>query len=145
MSTTKKTESAVKRTIRRNVCALIGHREGILATQVGVSKIMKLGVANGTAQRLLSSEQDISLEVLQTLADGLSVSPWQLLVPDFEPAALPTLTGETKPWSFPLVDEQRYLALPREARTFVQGKLDAAIEEQERRSMDREPRIANGL
>lgn len=144
MTTKKKTESAVKAVLRENVIALIAYRDGVPPGQVGVTRLKALGFANGTAQRLLGREQDVNFEALQTLADGLGLEPWQLLVPGIDPAATPTLTGDTKPWAFPMVDEERYLALTPDARNFVQGKLASSIEEQELRAASRQPRLGNG-
>lgn len=118
----------MKKILAENVAALLRHRDKMgPGARVGVSKVMKLGFANGTAQRILGAGTSIGLDLLQELASKLGVKPWQLLVPGLNPAALPGLTEDATAWPFPLVDRSHYMALPDSDKGFVQSKLEDAI------------------
>jgi hypothetical protein len=117
-----------KKTLADNVAAIIRHRDQLAPdAKVGVSKVMRLGFANGTAQRILGAGTSIGLDILTDLADKLGVKPWHLLVPGLNPAALPGLTEDSTAWPFPMVDRAEYRALPEADRGFVQSKLQDAI------------------
>lgn len=72
----------------------------------GVAKVMKLGFANGTAQRILDSETALGSDTLERLADGLGVHAWQLLVPDLDPEKLPKLEPLPFRWPFRQIDPE---------------------------------------
>lgn len=124
-------ESASKKTLRENVRAIIAFRAGIRPEDVGVSRVIQLNLPNGTAQRLLGTDSDLRMDTIDVIARGLGVESWQLLVPSLDPAKLPVIAGDTKPWPFQMVDEPRYRALSPESRAYVQAKMDAAIEQRE--------------
>jgi len=65
-----------KKRLVENVRAMLSIRDG----QSGVSDVMRLGFANGTAQRILD-DTEIRLGTLDQLAEKLKTSPWQLLAP----------------------------------------------------------------
>lgn len=47
----------------------------------------------GTSTRLKNQETSVGLDTLDKLAAGFNLPQWQLLVPDFDPANPPMLTG----------------------------------------------------
>lgn len=57
--------------LRQNVRALLGLQDG----ESGVSKLIKLGLSNGNAQRILGGETSVGLDVLAQLADALHLQP----------------------------------------------------------------------
>jgi len=85
----------IKKVLGENAVALSAYRSPLRPNEKGTSRLIKLGLTNGTAQRVLDDESDISLAALETIAGGLRVDPWQLLVPDFHPERLPQLAAET--------------------------------------------------
>jgi hypothetical protein len=50
----------------------------------GVAKLIKLGFANGTAQRILGGQTSIGLKILEKLAKRLHMQPWMLCVPELD-------------------------------------------------------------
>lgn len=51
----------------------------------------KLGIGEATLIRVLSGTSATQLDVLESMADGLEVEPWQLLVPGLDPYRMPAL------------------------------------------------------
>lgn len=98
--------------VAENLRALLRQRVG----DDGVSSLIKLGVANGTATRLLKGQTSVGLDLLQDVAEKLSVEPWQLLIKGLDPAALPTICGPaTAPaWPFDFEPERFDALLPKE-------------------------------
>ena len=77
-------ESDAKRTVRLNVRALLEQKCGPLPPgQSGVSRQRDLGVKQGSAQRTLMDEQDISLKTVDDCARAFGVRAYELLMPDF--------------------------------------------------------------
>lgn len=103
----------IKVTVRDNVIALLAHKFGEPAPgKSGVSRLLKLGIANGNAQRVLKGETDFQIGLLQQLAEKFDVEAWALLVPGLDPLAKPLLVSPTQrpgwPFSF---EPQRFDAL----------------------------------
>ena len=88
-------QSEGKKTVRANVLAMLSHASEMRVGESGVTRLKKVGLAQGTAQRLLDDVSDVRLETLDQLSQGLNVEPWQLLVPSLNPAALPVLADKT--------------------------------------------------
>lgn len=82
-----------------------------LGNESGVSKLIKLGISNGNAQRALKGETAIGLDVLAQLAAKLGVQPWQLLVEDLDPDELPTLRQQEFRWPFKQIDFESVASL----------------------------------
>lgn len=125
-----------KKTVTENVLALLLHKTGPRkAWQSGVSRLMSLGVALGTAKRTLEGDASLGADVLDDLARKLGVQTWQLLVPGLDPAALPGLTEDRGDWPLPMVDREAYWALSETERaacglfhicaTFLPNTVDA--------------------
>lgn len=93
--------ASLKEIVAANVRRLLRLEEG----ESGVSKLIRLGVANGTAQRVLGGTTAIGVDVLDSLARKLHVEPWQLLVENLDPDRMPTLRADTAfQWPFRQVD-----------------------------------------
>ena len=99
--------SNLKIVVRDNVRRLLGLRPG----ESGVSQVMALGFANGTAQRILDGETSLGLDTLSKLAARLGVEPWQLCVPDLQTDRLPSLEPLPFRWPFARVDPRLVLNL----------------------------------
>jgi hypothetical protein len=82
--------SETKRALRANVRALLVKLTGELrAHETGVSRLVALGIAQGTSQRILD-DTDIRLSTIDEAAAKLGVSPGALLSGDAaEASALP--------------------------------------------------------
>lgn len=105
--------------LRDNVLALLEHRTGPLRpNETGLTRLVKLGLSAGSAQRALAGETSLGLEILKNIAVALQVEVWQLLVPDLDPVALPGLTVDQGAWPFEMVDRNAYRALSATDRTF---------------------------
>jgi hypothetical protein len=82
--------SDTKNVVRENVRALLKKRGGeFKPKESGVSRLMSLGIANGTAQRILDEDSDYRLETLDQVAAALRVSVRDLITPGMSTEALP--------------------------------------------------------
>lgn len=115
--------SALKITIRDNVRRLLRLNEG----DSGVASVMKLGFANGTAQRILDDDTEIGVDKLQLLATGLKVEPWQLCVPQLDPDRLPTIEPLSFRWPFRSIDPEAITGLVGTTATQVENGLLTAL------------------
>lgn len=99
--------------VAANIKAVLAHRQG---EPVRVSDLIKLGFANGTAQRFMKGETSIGLDMLQRVAEKLGLEPWQLLLADLDPAALPSICGPAAApaWPFDFEPERFDALLPKE-------------------------------
>lgn len=88
-------KKSVKQLLGENAVALSAHRNPLRPNEKGTTRLMQCGLTNGSAQRVLGGDTDVGLSVVEKLAGGLHVEPWQLLVPDFHPDRLPQLAAET--------------------------------------------------
>lgn len=80
----------MKRAVRENVRALIEKTGGKLKPgQSGVTRLLKLGISNGNAQRLLDEESTVSFETLEKVADAFKVNPWDLVTPGMSMSTIP--------------------------------------------------------
>jgi hypothetical protein len=72
--------SDLKKIVRANALQLIQKATGPLKPrESGVTRLVALGIANGTAQRILDDASDIQLETVERLAAALKVSPLRLM------------------------------------------------------------------
>lgn len=88
-------------------------------------------IGPGSATRIKDRQTSVGLDVLDSVASALGVEPWQLMVPELDPEALPALGGDSGGWPMPMVDRGRFIELSKESRIFVQGYLQRLIEERE--------------
>lgn len=86
--------------VRANTRALLRLAEG----ESGVGRLVKAGIANGVAQRILAAE-GYNLQQLEKLAPALGVPVWMLLVEGLDPDDLPTLHQPSTRWPFRRVDQ----------------------------------------
>lgn len=81
-------KSDVKTVLKENVERVAKKRYG----RVNVSKLAAdTGIAIGGAQRVLSGEVSVGVELIQQIAAKCGLQPWQLLVPDMNPDAPPKI------------------------------------------------------
>lgn len=101
--------SASKKVVKKNVLSLLGHAAGgkLPAGESGVTRLKKLNITQGSAQRVLDDESDLRLDTLDQLARGFGMRAWQLLVPKLDPAAPPTLATGGSPIEPPSQEGQR--------------------------------------
>lgn len=92
----------LKKIIRENVRARLGLRPG----QAGVSKLIELGIAQGSAQRVLGGETSVGADLIAEVAQVLNVAPWQLCVPGLDPDRLPSLEPVSFRWPFRNIDAE---------------------------------------
>jgi hypothetical protein len=99
--------------VAANIKAVLEHRLGGPAR---VTDVIKLGIANGTAQRLLAGSTSVGLDLLERVAEKLGVQPWQLLLADLDPKALPVLgtPSDAPAWPFDFEPERFAALLPKE-------------------------------
>lgn len=98
--------------VAANIKAVLEHRLGGPAR---VTDVINLGLANGTAQRLLAGETSLGVNLLQRVAEKLGVQPWQLLIEGLDPKSLPGLAGDSGPaWPFDFEPERFEALLPKE-------------------------------
>lgn len=113
----------LKTIIRDNVRKLLG-----LAQEAsGVSEVMRLGFANGTAQRILDDTTQVGVDQLERLAAGLRVEPWQLCVPNLQPDHLPTLEPRSFRWPFRSIDPEVVTSLVGTVAAQVENGLVAVL------------------
>jgi hypothetical protein len=99
----------LKLLVRRNVRALLGIAPDDERSHVAM--LIKLGIPNGHAQRIMAGETSLGLDMLQTLADALKVDPWLLLVPELDPDARPALHSPSTRWPFRKIDQNAIVEL----------------------------------
>lgn len=92
--------SSAAEIVRANTRALLRLAEG----ESGVGRLVKAGIANGVAQRILAAD-GYNLQQLEKLAPALGVPVWMLLVEGLDPDDLPTLHQPSTRWPFRRVDQ----------------------------------------
>lgn len=99
--------------VAKNITSMLTHK---LGREPGVSDLMKLGFANGTAQRFLEGGTSVGLKLLQRVALSLGLQPWQLLTTDLDPKDLPAVvSGKSRPgWPFEFETRRYDALLPKE-------------------------------
>ena len=112
-------EPDLKLVIRDNMRSLLGLRP----EDAGVAEVMRLGFANGSAQRLLAGATNINAKTLAKLAHGLHVKPWQLCVPNLDPERLPSLDVIAFRWPFRSIDPEVITGLVGTAAQSVENGL----------------------
>lgn len=135
-------EEFLREVVSSNVKALLmrnARKSGATPSAPGVSMLVNMGFANGTAQRILAGDTSFGVDLLARLATRLGVEPWQLLVPNIDAENLPELSESPGAWPFDMVERRRYDALALKDRVFVQSKLDSAIQEREDANRKRRP------
>lgn len=113
----------LKLIIRDNVRALLGLEEG----QSGVQRLIDMGVPNGNAQRVLSGIASVGVDTVAQIASALGFQPWQLLVPNLDPADLPSTDSREFRWPFRRVDPDQVLGLVGSAAAAVETGLLVAL------------------
>ncbi len=113
----------IKLIIRSNVRALLGLEEG----QSGVQKLIDMGIPTGNAQRVLSGIASVGVDTLDQVAGALGVQPWQLMVPNLDPANLPTVDDREFRWPFKRIDPDQVLGLVGSAAAAVETGLLVAL------------------
>lgn len=124
-------EQDTKAVLWINTTALMKHHWGE-ANLNRLAREAHFGPATST--RLKEMQTSVGVDVLAKIAGVFKIDPWQLLVPDLDPKALPSVSGgaDSSPL-FDFLDVSRYLALSEKGRGFVQGYLSKAVEEIEAR------------
>lgn len=81
--------SDLKKIVRDNALRLIKKATGPLKpNESGVTRLVALGMTNGTAQRILDDITDMRLETVEQLAAALKVTPIALMTPDAQAPAM---------------------------------------------------------
>jgi hypothetical protein len=82
--------SELKRVLRANVRALIEKTSGPLKpNESGVTRLLKLGISNGNAQRLLDEDSTVSFPTLEQVAAVFRIKPWDLVSPTLKVSEMP--------------------------------------------------------
>lgn len=82
--------SELKRVLRSNLRALIEKTSGPLKpNESGVTRLLKLGISNGNAQRLLDEDSTVSFPTLEQVAAAFRVKPWDLVSPAMKVSEMP--------------------------------------------------------
>ena len=71
----------LKLILMENTLSLLSAEGRFKSNETGVSRLVKKGVGQGTAQRILEGKTSVGLETVEQLSDLLGVSPWRLLQP----------------------------------------------------------------
>lgn len=87
----------------------------------------KAGFGPGTSTRLKGQETSVGTDILDSIAASFDVEPWQLLMPGMGADTQAPMDG----LEMPMVDRDRFAALPSDSRIFIQGYVTRLIEEQE--------------
>lgn len=135
----------IKQIIAANLDALRRQPDGSLETLKSLAK--RSGVSFSTVQRASRGEINITVENLEALARAYRKTPCDLLRPPAAATDLPSaMSGYLLPspnmqtarcaaespasygWPFEFVRRESYEALPLQGRAFVQGALQAAID-----------------
>lgn len=74
----------LRHVLRENVLKLLDEDRPLKPNETGVQRLVRLGIPNGTAQRVLSAEASIGLDVIEQVAQVLGIAPWRLLRPQTE-------------------------------------------------------------
>lgn len=81
--------SDLKKIIRDNTLQLVQKATGPLKPrESGVTRLVAMGISNGTAQRILDDDSDLRLETVEQLAAALKVTPVSLMTPDAKAPAM---------------------------------------------------------
>lgn len=115
--------TTLKRVILANVRALLG----IAEHKAGVAQLIRLGFANGTAQRILDETTSIGVDILERLASRLGVEAWQLCVPNLNPDFMPSLQPVGFRWPFRKIDPDVVTSLAGTAAQGVENGLLASL------------------
>lgn len=91
----------------------------------------KCGFAVSTVQRIKEMKTSVGIDVVEQIADAFKIDVWQVMVPNLNPALLPTLDSDRGGWPMTMFDKSRFTNLPLENRLFIQGYLLRTIEDQE--------------
>lgn len=113
----------LKATIRDNVRRLLNLAPG----DSGVTQVMALGFANGTAQRILDDKTMIRVNQIEALAARLRVQPWQLCVPGLDPDRLPDIEPRSFRWPFRTIAPEVITGLVGTAAAQVENGLLAVL------------------
>lgn len=77
--------SHIRKLIAQNVTAVIQAEDA--SAGKGIKKLMAIGLSRGTAGRLVTpANTSWNIDLLEQVAAHLHVQPWELLLPDLNPA-----------------------------------------------------------
>jgi hypothetical protein len=80
----------IRKVVADNVAKVSEHRHGkVNKTRLGADTNINLG----GAQRVLSGDVGVGIDLLEKIADAYGLEVWQLLVPNFDPQKPPQLSG----------------------------------------------------
>jgi hypothetical protein len=100
-------EDDIKLVVRDNVRRLLG----LADDESGVAKLMKKGLSNGNAQRILGGETSFGVDLLAKVAGAFGLQAWQLCVPGLDPEKRPVLHAPSARWPFRGVDQEAIASL----------------------------------
>jgi len=113
-----------KKVLWENVSALMQREFG----KENLTKLAKkAGFGPGTSTRLKDQETSVGTDILDSIAANFNIEPWQLLMPGLGADTKAPADG----LQMPMVDRDRFAALPSDSRVFIQGYVTRMIEEQE--------------
>ena len=103
----------------------------LMKSEFGKENLTKLagkaGFGPGTSTRLKGQETSVGTDILDSIAESFGIEPWQLLMPGLGTDSKAPAEG----LEMPMVDRDRFAALPSDSRIFIQGYVTRLIEEQE--------------
>jgi hypothetical protein len=127
----------IKTVLRDNLQAVLRERYPTMRpNESGITKLVELGVAQGSAQRAIGGETSIGIDMLEKIASAIGLQTWQLLVPELNARAPQSLSADPRAWPFEMVDRTKYFALGEKDRLYAQGALGAAVSERSKSSVD---------
>lgn len=133
-------EKDIKKVVAENVRALLGKTNG---ERGATAALIKLGIPNGDATRVLQGETSIGLDKLAQIAGKLRVQPWQLMTPDLDPMRLPSLEQSSFRWPYRQIDPDVFTGLSGLAAQQVESGVLVALATLGI-SPTKQPRVANG-
>jgi hypothetical protein len=73
------TNDDLRKILRDNVLTLLLEEAGADTRNTGVGALIRRGLSNGTAQRVLGAKTSVGLDVLADLGRTFGVAPWRLI------------------------------------------------------------------
>lgn len=105
----------------QNVCALMGEERPSIDAVARRTKCSR-----GTIQRLRDGQTSVGVDIVAQIAGAFGLAAWQLLIPDLDPVAVPTLSKGLVRWPFRSVSAEELSRLsPDQSRDVERGLLVA--------------------